>query len=162
MGDDGWVGRRGPPPALFDLPIPRSTSGMWPTWVQLESETWETTPSAKQPHGTPFAVRGCEGLGSPGVISECPSRRVGRGSECSVVASITYTHSSDVTKGHTDGQLDGEGSGREGALKNRRGARPRAAEEEEPQRAEATASRSAGKVACGPRVVLIAAPFHLP
>ena len=40
----------------------------------------------------PFAVRGCEGLGSPGVIPECLSRRVGRGSECSVVASITYTH----------------------------------------------------------------------
>ena len=36
----------------------------------------------------PFAVRLCEGVGSPGVISECLSRRVGRGSECSVVASI--------------------------------------------------------------------------
>ena len=40
---------------------------------------------------THIRVRGCAGLGSPGVISERLSRRVGRGSECSVVASITLT-----------------------------------------------------------------------
>ena len=55
-----------------------------------------------------FTLR-CErgaGLGPPGVISERLSRRVGRGSECSVVASITYTRSSGLGSLQQQAQLN--------------------------------------------------------
>ena len=78
------------------LPIASRAKAVQEAFREASTEVWYRC-SGRRVRGTcPFAVRGCEGLGSPGVISECLSRRVGRGSECSVVASTTLTHGTNV------------------------------------------------------------------